>query len=199
MSKLSDGFKNNWETITQFAAWIITTASSFMIKIPIGDATLASNNPYINFNSFVIAGFVALTAIPISIFKKKVHGKGWLIIAVVCFIMAIVTFIVYAKCVRDWSVVYQTPVSDRITIGKTLTEEGKKYYETFSSSYRQDTAHAYETLVRDCGGNVYRFWNKDEIESRIDVFSFLFIFWHVGFALFVISVLQAAKCYNKTR
>lgn len=183
--------KAKWNYFAQVSIFILTVAGSFLVTPPL--LSFDADNRITAFARFMIAGLLALLFIPLTKRSAKRYYAFWHRLAIAFFVMAILSVILYAKLLHDWSVPFYS--GQRLVIGKhmfaAVVERKLALARELNKLVIED-----EILVKNFQGNPSLIWPVEELRFRLYLLTALYILCVTFVGYFVVTVIQSIYCYG---
>jgi hypothetical protein len=183
--------KAKWNYFAQLSIFILTLAGSFLVTPPL--LSFDAENRITPFARFMIAGLLALLFIPLAKRNTKRYYTIWYRTAIAFFVAAILSVILYAKLLHDWSVPFYG--GQRLVIGKHMYASVVNRKLTLARELNKPMIDN-ELLVKSFQGNPSLIWPAHELRKRLYLLTALYILSVTFVGCFVVTVIQSIYCYE---
>lgn len=192
MEAFLGSIKKRWSSVAQFAAWILTITSVFIITPPVINYT--DENGITPVTSFIVAALTAILYIPIRIRSRKKDYKLWYRISIATIILFIGTFAFYFQKSEHWTV---TNYDVHLVIGDNLVPEASTARDAVERTTGQSITD--KDFVRYRPEHNDSLWPSALLKERLYILRITYVITLLLAATFIISILQAIYCNELTK
>ena len=184
-SKISKG----WFILAEFAAWILTVASTFLITPPMLKFSVESKT--VPLTSFLVAALSGLIFIPLLKKGSYKDYKLWYRCAIFSLIIAVASTASYNYYIDEWGVEYY---GSTLIKGDTLVNDASVFKEKTEKSKGREIGE--EELVKMYSGQTDKIWLNTTLRKRYYLITTLYIFDVIVIGAFILTIIQAIFCFQ---
>ena len=188
LSQLLNKFKNDWNKLAAFGAWLGLVIASFLVPPPVGADQLGGTSALTAFGSFLVPLCVGLIAVPLSRWSRKRYTWPWWKAGAAALLLSIVAFLGYQWLSSSWTCLYHQKL---LVFGSEYMPGRAQWvvdHPEFAGPADWIMAHA---------GRITEIWTESSIDLRCVILAAIYLLSLPLFVLAVICVIQAIYCNSR--